>query len=143
MAEDTDSLARILREPSEISWIDYSVSSIDKFVALTQYIDVIANGRKDGPGENGLYNRISVLRAERNISRQQLADAVGVNYQTIGFLERGDYSPSLKLAFGLSEVFGLPVEAIFSTRPFQTLSEQVYGMRGTPGNGDGSGQGMR
>jgi DNA-binding XRE family transcriptional regulator len=94
---------------------------------LTQYIDVNANGRKDGPGENGLYNRISVLRAERNVSRQQLADAVGVNYQTIGFLERGDYSPSLKLAFGLSEFFGLPVEAIFSTRPFQPLSEQVYG----------------
>lgn len=94
---------------------------------LTQYIDVIANERKDSPGENGLYNRISVLRAERNISRQQLADAVGVNYQTIGFLERGDYSPSLKLAFGLSEFFGLPVEAIFSTQPFQTLSEQVYG----------------
>jgi putative transcriptional regulator len=113
------------------------ISPIDKIVLLTQYIDVIANGRKDGPGESGLYNRISVLRAERNVSRQQLADAVGVNYQTIGFLERGDYSPSLKLAFGLSEFFGLPVEAIFSTRPFQHLSEQVYGMRGTQGNGNG------
>jgi len=45
------------------------------------------------PGESGLYNRIAVLRAERGISRQQLADAMDVNYQTIGFLERGDYSP--------------------------------------------------
>ncbi len=95
---------------------------------LTQHIDVAENNStRSGPGESGIYNRISVLRAERGISRQQLADAVGVNYQTIGFLERGDYSPSLKLALALSEYFGLPVEAIFSTRPFQPLSEQVYG----------------
>jgi putative transcriptional regulator len=80
-----------------------------------------------GPGESGLYNRISVLRAERGISRQQLADAMDVNYQTIGFLERGDYSPSLKLALSLGEYFGLPVEAIFSKQPFTPLSQQVYG----------------
>ena len=66
------------------------------------------------PGESGLYNRIAVLRAERGISRQELADAMDVNYQTIGFLERGDYSPSLKLALSLAEYFGLPVEAIVS-----------------------------
>ena len=60
-------------------------------------------------------------------SRQQLADAMDVNYQTIGFLERGDYSPSLKLALSLAEYFGLPVEAIFSTKPFELLSKQVYG----------------
>ena len=74
-----------------------------------------------------IYNRLAVLRAERGISRVDLARAVGVNYQTIGYLERGDYSPSLDLALRLSEVFGLPVEAIFSTRPFPRLSEQVYG----------------
>ena len=79
------------------------------------------------PGESGLYNRIAVLRAERGISRQVLADAMDVNYQTIGFLERGDYSPSLKLALALAEYFSLPVQAIFSKQPFQPLSEQVYG----------------
>jgi DNA-binding XRE family transcriptional regulator len=79
------------------------------------------------PGESGLYNRIAVLRAERGISRQQLADAMDVNYQTIGFLERDDYSPSLKLALSLGEYFGLPVEAIFSKQPLQPLSQQVYG----------------
>ena len=79
------------------------------------------------PGESGLYNRIAVLRAERGISRQDLADAVGVNYQTIGFLERGDYGPSLKLAFQIAEFFGLPIEAIFSARPLKPLSEQVFG----------------
>ena len=83
-----------------------------------------------GPGESGLYNRIAVLRAERGISRQELADAMDVNYQTIGFLERGDYNPSLKLALALGEYFGLPVEAIFSKQPFQPLSQQVYGTGG-------------
>lgn len=80
-----------------------------------------------GPGEGGLYNRIAVLRAERGVSRQELADAVGVNYQTIGFLERGNYGPSLKLAFQIAEFFELPVDAVFSTKPFRLLSEQVYG----------------
>jgi DNA-binding XRE family transcriptional regulator len=74
-----------------------------------------------------LYNRIGVLRAERNLSRQELADSLGVNYQTVGYMERGDYNPSLELAFRASEFFGLPIEAIFSRQPFRPLSEQVYG----------------
>jgi len=79
------------------------------------------------PGESGLYNRIAVLRAEHRISRQELADAMDVNYQTIGFLERGEYSPSLKLAIAIAAYFGLPIEAIFSTEPLKPLSQQVYG----------------
>lgn len=74
-----------------------------------------------------IFNRLPVLRAERGLSRQDLADAVEVNYQTIGYLERGDYAPSLELAFRLSEFFGLPIEAIFSRTPFAPLSETVYG----------------
>ena len=93
----------------------------------------------DSTGESGLFNRIPVLRAERGISRQALADAVGVNYQTIGFLERGDYGPSLKLAFQIAEFFGVPVDAVFSTKPMKPLSEQVYGGRGANG-ADGSDQ---
>jgi len=73
-----------------------------------------------------LHNRITVLRAEKKLSRAMLASSVGVNPQTIGFLERGDYTPSLELAFKIAEHFGLPVEAVFSPRPFRTLSEQVY-----------------
>jgi putative transcriptional regulator len=96
---------------------------------LTQYYVVTENSAAAGPGEGGLYNRIAVLRAERGISRQDLADAVGVNYQTIGFLERGNYGPSLKLAFQIAEFFGLPLEAVFSTKPFRPLSEQVYGSK--------------
>src|SRR5918911_719489 len=77
--------------------------------------------------ERPLYNRLPVLRAERGMSRQDLAVAVGVNYQTIGYLERGEYNPSLELAFRLAELFGLPIEAIFSRQPFRPLSEVVYG----------------
>ena len=79
-----------------------------------------------------IYNRLPVLRAERSLSRQELAEAVGVNYQTIGYLERGDYNPSLELAFRLSEYFDLPIEAIFSRAPFRPLSEELYG-RGSAG----------
>jgi DNA-binding XRE family transcriptional regulator len=78
-------------------------------------------------GERKIHNRLAVLRTERGMSRLDLARTIGVNYQTIGYLERGDYSPSLELALRVSEVFGLPVEAFFSTRPFVPLSEQVYG----------------
>ncbi len=75
-----------------------------------------------------LYNRIAVLRSERSLSRADLARVTGVNVQTIGFLERGDYSPSLELAFKISGYFKLPVEAVFSPEPFRPLSEQVYEM---------------
>lgn len=80
-------------------------------------------------GENGFYNRIAVLRAERNMSRQRLADLLGVNYQTIGFLERGTYAPSLLLAFSMSKIFRVPIEAIFSTEPLRPLSEQIYSQK--------------
>jgi DNA-binding XRE family transcriptional regulator len=43
---------------------------------------------------------------------------VGVHYQTIGYLERGEYSPSLTLALRLAEVLGHRVEDLFSVRPF-------------------------
>src|SRR5437764_14467471 len=78
-------------------------------------------------GARPLYNRIAVLRAERSLSRQQLAQAVGVNYQTIGYIERGEYNPSLDLAFRLAEVFGIPIEAVFSRAPMKPISEELYG----------------
>lgn len=81
-----------------------------------------------------LYNRIAVLRAERGMSRKDLAATLGVNYQTIGYLERGEYQPSLDLAFRLSEHFGLPIEAIFSRQPLVPLSQELYGTPSTTGD---------
>lgn len=68
-----------------------------------------------------VYNRIAMLRAERGISRRELADALGVHYQTVGYLERGEYSPSLYLALRIAEYFEVQVEVIFSTAPFPRL----------------------
>lgn len=64
-----------------------------------------------------------MLRAERGISRRDLAEAVGVHFQTIGYLERGEYSPSLLLAFRIARFFELPIEEVFSDRPFTPLNQ--------------------
>ncbi len=68
-----------------------------------------------------------MVRAERKVSRQSLAEAVGAHYQTIGYIERGQYNPSLDLALKIAKFFALPVEALFSLEPFRPLTDQVYG----------------
>jgi len=68
-----------------------------------------------------IFNRIAMLRVERGVSRRQLADALGVHYQTVGYLERGEFAPSLHLALRLAHYFDVPVEVIFSTDPFPRL----------------------
>lgn len=72
-----------------------------------------------------LHNRIALLRTERSVTRKELAEAVGVNFQTIGYLERGDYSPSLELAMKIARFFGLPVEMVFSFEPFAPLAAEL------------------
>ncbi len=71
-----------------------------------------------------IHNRIAMLRAERGISRRELAEAVGVHYQTIGYLERGEYSPSLTLALQMAQYFEVPVEVLFSLEPFPRLGSE-------------------
>ena len=66
-------------------------------------------------------NRIALFRAERGISRRVLAEAVGVNVQTIGYLERGDYNPSLELGMKLAAFFDVPVELLFSFAEFESV----------------------
>ena len=82
-----------------------------------------------------LYNRIALLRKERGLSRKQLAQAIGVNFQTVGYLEREEYNPSLDLAFRISEYFGLPVDMVFSTEPMRPLSEEILKWRSRHGVG--------
>ena len=72
-----------------------------------------------------LYNRVKYLRVERGISRKQLAEQIGVNPQTVGYLERQDYNPSLDLAFRISEFFGFSIEFIFSTAVIRPMSEEL------------------
>lgn len=70
---------------------------------------------------DAVHNRIAMLRVERGITRRELADALGVHYQTVGYLERGEYAPSLHLALRIAAYFGVPVEFVFSLEPFPRI----------------------
>jgi putative transcriptional regulator len=58
--------------------------------------------------------RLKELRARRSLTQQVLADHVGVRRETIVFMERGRYVPSLKLAHEIAKVFGIAIEDVFS-----------------------------
>ncbi len=58
-------------------------------------------------------NRIRELRARDNLTQSDLARSVGVRRETIVFLEKGKYNPSLKLAYDIAQVFGMKIEEVF------------------------------
>lgn len=64
--------------------------------------------------EEPVFNQIEQVRSSLGLSRQELADLVGVHYQTIGYLERGEYSPSLVLALRISNALNKEVSELFS-----------------------------
>ena len=59
-------------------------------------------------------NKINILRTEKQMTQQALADAVGVTRATINAMERGAYNPSLELAFRLARFFEVDIQEIFS-----------------------------
>jgi putative transcriptional regulator len=61
----------------------------------------------------GLRNTIRELRADRSMTQQELADAIGVTRQTVIAIELDKYSPSLETAFRIARVFGVPLEQVF------------------------------
>ncbi|MBQ7053140.1 MAG: helix-turn-helix transcriptional regulator [Clostridia bacterium] len=65
-------------------------------------------------------NRLEMLRKEKGIRQEDLAQALGVSRQTVISLEKGKYNPSLSLAFRLARYFGMPIEAIFDDSDEQT-----------------------
>ena len=58
-------------------------------------------------------NRIKVLRAERNMTQEELAIQVQVSRQTINAIEKGKFDPSLPLAFKIARLFGKRIEDVF------------------------------
>lgn len=58
-------------------------------------------------------NRIKVLRAEFELTQEELADRIGVSRQTINAIEKGKFDPSLPTAFRISKVFNQPIETLF------------------------------
>ena len=75
--------------------------------------------------EEPVYNRIEAVRTDLGLTRQELADKVGVHYQTIGYLEREEYSPSLVLALRISQALRVPIDELFSLTPFRKVKIYV------------------
>ena len=75
--------------------------------------------------EEPVYNRIEEARTALGLTRQELADKVGVHYQTIGYLEREEYSPSLVLALRIAKALDQEVTDLFSLTPLRKVSKNV------------------
>jgi len=73
-----------------------------------------------------LVTRIKELRDERNLKQQELADLVCVSRQTIYFLEKGSYNPSLTLSLKIAEIFNKTIEEIFY---FEPIIKDVLGSK--------------
>ena len=62
-----------------------------------------------------IQNNIRTLRFfKEEMTQKQLADEVGVTRQTVAAIESGKYSPSLELAFRISNVFKVTLDEVFT-----------------------------
>lgn len=60
-----------------------------------------------------MYTRIKELRAREGLTQAELAEKVGVRRETVVFLEKGKYNPSLRLAYQISQILKVPIDEIF------------------------------
>ena len=60
-----------------------------------------------------MQNNVEKMRKLRDLSQEQLGEALGVSRQTIISIEKGKYNPSLDLAFRMARLFETPIEEIF------------------------------
>ena len=72
----------------------------------------------------GFYNRLKMLRVERDLSRNELAELISVHPQTIGYIERQQFNPTIELALKLSKTLGVGLDAIFSVEPFELIDDR-------------------
>ena len=70
-------------------------------------------------------NRLKVLRAERNWTQADLADALNVSRQTVNAIETGKFDPSLPLAFRAARLFGMPIEELFLDEDRSSLVTEI------------------
>jgi len=73
-------------------------------------------GRQPKQDKDQLDNFVESLRIKRGLSRQELADLVGVHYQTMSYIERGEYAPTLALALRLAAALNCKVEQLFKLK---------------------------
>jgi putative transcriptional regulator len=82
----------------------------DTDLAFDQFMAYIISKMNEG---DDVKNRIKELRSDRGITQQDLAEKVDVTRQTIHYLEKGTYNPSLKLDLKIAKVFGITIEELF------------------------------
>jgi putative transcriptional regulator len=70
-------------------------------------------------------NRLKVLRAERDWTQADLADALDVSRQTINAIETGKFDPSLPLAFRAARLFGMRIEELFQDEDRSNLTKEI------------------
>ena len=75
--------------------------------------------------ETPVFNRLEEVREARGLSRHELALGADVHYQTIGYIERGEYSPSLSRALTIAKILRTDVTEIFSLEPFNRRKATV------------------
>lgn len=76
-------------------------------------------------GDN-MKTKVKELRTAAKMTQQQLADLVHVSSRTIISIEKGQYSPSLMLAYRMAEVFGVSVEELCCLRENRELEDKQY-----------------
>jgi putative transcriptional regulator len=64
-------------------------------------------------GRDNVVNRVKEYRLERNLTQDELAQAVGVSRQSVNAIERGRYIPSLPLALKFAQLFNCPTDELF------------------------------
>ncbi len=72
-----------------------------------------------------IHNRLKVLRAEKNITQEELAGQIGVTRVTINCIERAVYCPTLELGLKLARFFGKPVEEVFIVEEDKNDKENI------------------
>lgn len=85
-------------------------------VFLLHSIYATSMGRLPKQDKDQVVNLVEEFRNRANLSRQELADAVGVHYQTIGYIERGEYSPTLALGLRLAQALNCTIEDLFQLK---------------------------
>ena len=83
-------------------------------------------GKEFKMAKRNIHNNIRRLRFNASeMTQQQLADGVGASRQTIVAIEKGNYSPSLELAFRIARAFDTPLDEVFSYDPDPDEPEQI------------------
>jgi len=66
--------------------------------------------------KEALENSVQIVRKEKGVTQEHLAEAVGVTRQTIISIEKGNYVPSVLLAMKISRYFGIKIESLFNIK---------------------------